>query len=115
MARSCADAWLRDEVILALALDLYRREGCSPATAAIAEVSEQLRAIPIEQRHAADPQFRNFSSVKLKVANFVALDPNAATVGMRRGSRLDAKVFQEFWPDPATGSLSAITRSLCGT
>jgi len=99
MAKSRKDAWLRDEVILAL--DLYRREGRSPPPAAIAEVSEQLRGIPIERHLVARSTFRNLSSVRLKVANFVALDPDATTAGMRRGSQLDAKVFQEFWPEPS--------------
>jgi len=96
--RSRKDAWLRDEVILAL--DLYRREGRNPPARAIEEVSQQLRALPIERHLAADPKFRNPTGVYLKVANFVALDPDTGTKGMSRGSKLDAEVFSEFWLTP---------------
>jgi 5-methylcytosine-specific restriction enzyme A len=97
VARSRKDYWLRDEVILAL--DLYRREGRNPSSSAVAELSEQLRSIPIEAHCAGDPRFRNRSGVSMKVSNFVALDPNAETAGMSRGSRRDAEVFQEYWTD----------------
>ena len=98
MARSRKDAWLRDEIILAL--DLYRREGRNPSADAVAELSQQLRSIPIERKLAEDPQFRNPSGVRLKVANLVALDPTTGTKGMTRGSKLDAAVFDAFWPAP---------------
>lgn len=98
MAKSRKDYWLRDEVILAL--DLYRREGRNPSPNVVAELSEQLRSIPIESHFADDPKFRNLSGVRMKVSNFVALDPGAETAGMSRGSRLDAEVFQEYWTDP---------------
>lgn len=99
MTRSRKDAWLRDEIILAL--DLYRREGRNPSPEAVAEVSEQLRSISTELVLATDPGFRSVVSVRMKVANLVALDPRAETVGMTRGSRLDVQVFEEFWLAPA--------------
>ena len=80
-----------------LALDLYRREGRNPPVSAIEEVSQQLRAFPIERHLADNPKFRNPTGVYLKVANFVALDPSTGTKGMSRGSKLDAEVFSEFW------------------
>jgi 5-methylcytosine-specific restriction protein A len=97
MARSRKDAWLRDEIILAF--DLYRREGRNPSQASVAEVSTQLRSIPIEPHLADDPRFRNTVGVRMKVSNLVALDPDAETEGMSRGSRLDAEVFAEFKDD----------------
>jgi 5-methylcytosine-specific restriction enzyme A len=105
MARSRKDAWLRDEIILAL--DLYRQEGRNPPAEAIAEVSKQLRAIPIEPQLSDDPLFRNPSGVRLKVANFVALDPTTGTKGMTRGSKLDAIVFDEFWSQSSLLSSTA--------
>jgi hypothetical protein len=39
--------------------------------------------------------------VKLKIANFAALNPDATTAGMSRGSRLDEQVFAGLWADPA--------------
>jgi 5-methylcytosine-specific restriction protein A len=97
--KSRKDAWIRDELIVAL--DLYRREGRNPSPAALEEVSDQLRSIPVEQGWARDPKFRNPTGVYLKVANFVALDPASGTKGMSRGSKLDAEVFSEFWGEPA--------------
>lgn len=99
MPPSRKDAWLRDEIILAL--DLYRREGRNPSEAGVAEVSDLLRSIPIESHLAEAPTFRNRTGVRLKVSNFVALDPGAETAGMSRGSRLDKEVFDEYWPQPA--------------
>lgn len=107
MARSRKNYWLRDEVILAL--DLYRREGRNPSSGAIAELSEQLRSIPIELHHADGAEFRNIASVKLKISNFVALNPDAETAGMSRGSHLDAEVFQEYWTEPDHLSATANT------
>jgi 5-methylcytosine-specific restriction protein A len=97
--KSRKDAWIRDEVILAL--DLYRREGRNPSREALEEVSEQLRSIPVERHWADDPKFRNPTGVYLKVANFVALDPATGTKGMSRGSKLDAEVFGELWGEQA--------------
>lgn len=99
MPPSRKDAWLRDEIIVAL--DLYRREGRNPSEEGVAEVSSLLRSIPIESHLAANPKFRNRTGVRLKVSNFVALDPGAETAGMSRGSRLDKEVFDEYWPQPA--------------
>jgi hypothetical protein len=69
------DAWLRDEIIVAL--DLYRREGRNPSEEGVAKVSDLLRSIPIESHLGTDPKFRNRTGVRLKVSNFVALDPGA--------------------------------------
>jgi 5-methylcytosine-specific restriction protein A len=81
--RSRKDAWLRDELILAL--DLYRREGRNPSEGSVQELSAVLRSIPIEPQLAAEPRFRNPTGVRLKVSNFVAIDPGAETMGMSRG------------------------------
>src|SRR5262249_33523083 len=91
------DAWLRDELILAL--DLYRREGRNPSEESVQELSDVLRSIPIEQQLADAARFRNPTGVRLKVSNFVAIDPDAETRGMSRGGRGDQIVFDEFWDD----------------
>lgn len=98
---------MRDEIILAL--DLYRIEGRNPSTSGVEELSQDLRAIPIEAHLAANLRFRNASSVRLKIANFVALDPGAETAGMSRGSHLDGRIFTEFWDDPDRLSTTAAT------
>ncbi|MEA2332471.1 MAG: 5-methylcytosine-specific restriction enzyme [Thermoleophilaceae bacterium] len=98
MARSRKDAWLRDELILAL--DLYQREGRNPSAPAVEELSNLLRAIPVEPELASEPTFRNLAGVRLKVSNFVAIDPSAEAVGMTRGGRGDQAVWDEFGTDP---------------
>jgi 5-methylcytosine-specific restriction enzyme A len=97
--RSRKDAWLRDELILAL--DLYRREGRNPSSESVRELSEQLRSIPLEPHLAEDPVFRNEVGVRMKVSNFVSINPAEETRGMSRGGRGDGVVFDEFWDDPA--------------
>lgn len=86
-------------VELILALDLYRREGRNPSRKSIAELSDLLRAIPIEPELGARPAFRNSSAVILKVSNSVALDPAAEAKSMSRGRRGGRKVWDEFSDD----------------
>jgi hypothetical protein len=98
MARSRKDAWLRDELILAL--DLYRCEGRNPPSNAAQGLSDLLRAIPIEPELVDNPQFRNANAVQLKIYNFVSIDPDAETEGMARVGRGDRQVWDEFAADP---------------
>lgn len=97
MARSRKDAWLRDELILAL--DLYRAEGRTPPRESVEQLSDLLRSIPIEPELAASPRFRNTAGVQLKIYNFVAIDPEGEIEGMSRGGRGDQAVMDEFWDD----------------
>lgn len=100
MAAARKQAWLRDELVLAL--DLYVRAGRNPPDAEATRLSELLRAMPIEAHLAAEPSFRNAAAVRMKIANFVALDPAAATLGMSRGGRGDQAAWDEFIrPGPA--------------
>jgi 5-methylcytosine-specific restriction enzyme A len=92
--RSRAQAWLRDELILAL--DLYKKHDRHVPRPEIEQLSSLLRSMPVELQLAGDPAFRNHSAVQLKIFNFVALDPNAETAGMSRGGRLDREVWDEF-------------------
>ncbi len=112
MARSRKNAWLRDELILAL--DLYRRAGRKPSLSQLDDLSATLRDIPIEQELARDPKFRGRDSVYLKLANFVSLDPNADITGMTRGGAEDRRVWDEFADDPLRLErvASAIRRTL---
>ncbi|MCO5315921.1 MAG: hypothetical protein M9938_07150 [Solirubrobacterales bacterium] len=97
MARSRKSAWLRDELILCL--DLYRLEGASPSKESRENLSQTLRAIPIEPELADDPEFRSYSSVGWKLANFATLDP--ATGSERsHGAKGDRAVWSEFWEEP---------------
>jgi 5-methylcytosine-specific restriction enzyme A len=96
--RSRSQAWLRDELILAL--DLYVRESGNPPRSAVAELSETLRAMPIEPELAEDPMFRNANGVQLKIYNFAAIDPDNEMGGMSHGGRGDQEVWNEFASDP---------------
>lgn len=88
-----SQAWLRDELILAL--DLYFREGPNaPATSRTA-LSNALREFPIEHHLKADPSFRSRASVTRKLGNFRALDPTLPG-GLEHSSRGDAEVWAEF-------------------
>ena len=69
MARSRKQAWLRDELILAL--DLYVREGKGANVVARRQVSDLLRAIPIENELTSDAGFRGEKAVAYKLYNFV--------------------------------------------
>jgi len=94
MPRPRTQAWLRDELILALGL--YRKHGRHVPRAEIEALSSLLRSMPLERKLAGDPAFRNPNAVQLKIYNFVAIDPSADTAGMSRGGRRDQDVWDEF-------------------
>lgn len=100
-------AWLRDELILAL--DLYMREGPNVPVQQVRELSDVLRAFPIEPELASDPRFRSPNSVGQKLGNFRTLDPNVPG-GLDHGGAGDAEVWEEFYPDP--GHLSAAAAAI---
>lgn len=111
--RSRKVAWMRDELILAL--DLYIREGRNPSPESINELSKVLRSIPVEIHLAEDPSFRNQKSVHAKVSNFVSIDPQASTAGMKKGGKGTAEVWDEFASDPERLRQAAISvRSMVG-
>ena len=98
MAKPRNQAWLRDELILAL--DLYLREGSVPSDESVRDLSQVLRALPIDRHFADDPRFRNENAVRLKVYNFVAMDPASGTTGMARHGAGDVAVWEEFHERP---------------
>lgn len=99
MARPRRQAWLRDELILAL--DLYMREGKGASAESRRKVSDLLRAIPIEQGLTIDPKFRSEKAISYKLHNFVAIDPNDPTEGFPHGGTGDAAAWDEFAHDPS--------------
>ncbi|MCD6726891.1 MAG: HNH endonuclease [Solirubrobacteraceae bacterium] len=105
MARSRKDAWLRDELVLAL--DLYRREGRNPPKSSVDGLSDLLRTLPVEPELAGDPGFRNANSVQLKIYNFVSIDPDSDIEGMPRIGRGDREVWDEFARDDTRLSTAA--------
>ena len=90
--------WQRDELILAL--DLYFHfdrkipNGDHPE---VMKLSQLLNDLPIHADRPDAVRFRNPNGVKLKLANFRALDRPGH--GMSRGGQLDRTVWREFVDD----------------
>src|SRR4051794_7722128 len=99
MARSRSQAWLRDELILAL--DLYLQSGVNASPEERQAPSDTLRAIPIERELANQPSFRSRASVSYKLGNFDAINPATQAAGFDHSGSQDAEVFDEFAHDPA--------------
>src|SRR5262249_1773069 len=82
---------------LILALDLCRRYGIADDRhPEVVRLSEFLNRLPIHSSRPDQVRFRNPNGVALKLANFASLDPDYAGVGMSRGGRLDAEIWNEF-------------------
>ena len=90
--------WHRDEIILALDLYFNLESGQMNSTnPEIIELSKLLNKLPIHEYRPDAIKFRNPNGVNLKLNNFKAFDPNYQGKGMKRGSKLDKKVFKEFY------------------
>lgn len=87
-----------DELILAL--DLYFQKGPNPGAEAARELSEILRAIPVEPELTGKTSFRSPQSITYKLQNFVAIDPQRPTEGFSHGGRGDQEVWDRFASDP---------------
>ena len=89
--------WTRDELILAL--DLYFREPSargSKSHSEVIELSKFLKRLPIHDSEKRDSDFRNPNGVGMKLSNFLRLDPDYPGEGLKRGSRLEAEVWEAF-------------------
>lgn len=101
-----------------LALDLYLKSGRRvleqkrPETIALAATLNRLHAS--ESQSSTVPARRSAGSVKAKLANLRAVDPETESTGFGNGSRLDLEVWNEFANDPAALSreVRAILRSI---
>lgn len=91
--------WTSEELILAL--DLYLRCGAiGPTDNQTAELSALLNSLPIHDDRPDRDRFRNRNGVKLKLANFRALDPNYTGLGMAHGSKLDVRIWDYYSSRP---------------
>jgi 5-methylcytosine-specific restriction enzyme A len=91
-------AWSTDE--LALALDLYVREGqLDDRDERVIQLSQVLNALPLDDTPVAE-NFRNANGVAMKLANFARLDPAYPGTGLTRGGRRDEEVWTRFHDDP---------------
>ncbi|MBE2185902.1 MAG: HNH endonuclease [Rhodothermales bacterium] len=66
----------------------------------VIELSETLQHLPIHPPSARTPNFRNPAGVSMKLANFLALDPNYPGQALSRGGRLDREVWESFADHP---------------
>jgi predicted HNH restriction endonuclease len=96
--------WMRDELILAL--DLYMRHRSSPLGKEAPEILE-LSALLVKLGEILDAQrtetYRNANGVYMKIMNFRRMDPQytaSGKVGLGRGNKLEAVVWNEFAADP---------------
>lgn len=92
--------WVEDEVILAL--DLYFTSFSNKAwtsnSAEVIELSELLNKLAIHDSGEKNAKFRNQNGVALKLSNLSHFDPNRG-VGMSRGSKIDAQVWNKYSAD----------------
>ncbi len=94
--------WLREELILALAL--YMRAGRRVLHATDPEVkklSDTLNRLPFHLDRPDALRFRNPNGVSMKLANFAAIDPESGTLGLSAAGRLDRDVWEDYAGDPA--------------
>jgi hypothetical protein len=89
--------WARDELILAL--DLYFRIDplkTSETNPEIVALSGLLNALRIHTDRPDSVRFRNANGVYMKLCNFLRLDPSYSGIGLKAGSKGDARVWEEF-------------------
>jgi 5-methylcytosine-specific restriction protein A len=87
--------WTTDELVLALAL-YFEHGWLDDKDPRVVELSGVLNALP---HTAGDAEtFRNPNGVAMKLANFLALDPNYPGAGLRAGGSRDGEVW-DAWTD----------------
>lgn len=92
--------WHRDEIILALDLHFSPNRGSiHDKNPKIIQLSKILNDLPIFTYRPDCSKFRNINGVTLKLSNFLAVDPTYIGNGMKRGSKLDEQIFNEFFND----------------
>ena len=91
--------WSREELILAL--DLYVTIGqAGKNNPEVIALSGVLNALATRREGQRSETYRNPAGVGMKLGNLAALDPAYPGVGLRRGNRLEAKIWDEFTDDP---------------
>ena len=95
MPQDKSPPWTRDELILAL--DVYfSGVAHNPKEPKIEELSRLLRSLPIHDIGGKVSSFRSSNSVRMKLDNFLSLDPSYAGVGLTRIAKEDKRVWDEF-------------------
>ena len=105
--------WARDEVILALyrRLDFGHRSGAfRQDSREIVELSTTLNRLGVHTAGERNPDFRNGNGVYMKLCNFLAFDPEYEGKGLKAGSKLDRKVWDELADRP--GELAKLSAAI---
>ena len=90
--------WTEEELILAL--DVYLHCGAvGKKHPEVLALSRTLKSLDIHSKRPDRHRFRNPNGVGLKLANFAALDPGYDGVGMVRGGKRDAEVWDKYSTD----------------
>lgn len=89
--------WHRDELILALDLYFKLEPGQIHArNSAIVDLSKLLNKLSILETKSDIERFRHPNGVRLKLSNFLAIDPGYNGKGLQAYSKLDKEIFNEF-------------------
>ncbi|MCB9108758.1 MAG: hypothetical protein H6633_31615 [Anaerolineales bacterium] len=59
-------------------------------------MSQLLNKLPIHDAKLQEAKFRNPNGVSMKLGNFLSVDPTYAGTGLKRGSKLELEVWDEF-------------------
>ena len=89
--------WVRDEIILAMAL--YMRAGrkhLPPSHEEVVRLSRLLNRLPIHPASLRDENFRNPNGISMILGNFLGVDPQQDQPGLSRGNQLQASIWKEF-------------------
>ena len=103
--------WTRDELVLALEFYVRtERSRLNERNPAVVELSDEIRALPIHGPSVRTSTFRSPQSIKSKLENFHSLQHPGH--GLRRGGKLDRRIFEEFSDrQPALADAAAHIRS----
>lgn len=105
--------WSREELLLAL--DLYLRAGMLDGDdARVIALSQLLGQLAAGQPQPDPTRFRNVNGVRMKLANFAALDGQYAGASLTHGGRRDAAIWDEFHntPERLAAEVAAIHQRL---
>lgn len=105
--------WTRDELILALDCYMQHRNiGRTPSKRSdlVKALSAQLNRLAVLHDLPRGEKFRNATGVYLKLANFMAIDPDWPGAGMKRMGKNDRQVWKDFAGQPET--LNAAAQSI---
>ena len=92
--------WSREETILTLDFYYSHFPEVPPVTSPeLEKLRQSLHKVWLKLNPDSSEQRRSIDSVHMKLGNFHSLNPNYLGKGLKKHSKLDEKVFQEFHGD----------------